>query len=230
MISASSGHLAAAAPDLPRALENTWNFFVDGGAFMALIVACSLVALAAIIYKLLALKKARILPERLAEEVEHFEEHLENGTVRELQAEFRRGETSLARLCAVAIRNAGHTQTELKEAVQSSAREEVVKMHAGLPVLDVVITIAPLLGLLGTASGLVVVFGDGNLASNPDHGKIAAGIARALGTTIAGLVVAVPSVVAYSYFTRKIETMAARLEVLLSRVVSAVHQHAFFKQ
>ena len=82
-----------------------------------------------------------------------------------------------------------------------------------------------------TASGLVVVFGNsGDLGESADHAKIASGIARALGTTIAGLVVAVPSVVAHSYFNRKIETMAARLEVLLGRVVSACHQHVFYKQ
>ena len=68
------------------------------------------------------------------------------------------------------MRNASRTQAELKEAVQSSAREEIVKLHAGLPVLDVVITIAPLLGLLGTASGLVVVFGNsGDLGESADH-------------------------------------------------------------
>ena len=52
----------------------------------------------------------------------------------------------------------------------------------------------------------------------------------ALSTTIAGLAVAVPSVIAHSYFSRQIETMAARLEVVLSKVVSACHQHVFFKR
>jgi biopolymer transport protein ExbB len=79
--------------------------------------------------------------------------------------------------------------------------------------------------LLGTASGLVVIFGNTeDLTSGVNNAKIGAGIARALGTTIAGLVVAVPSVVAHSYFTRKIETMSARLEVLLGIVVSALQQ------
>ena len=220
-----------AAEEVPRALEKTWNFFADGGVFMAVIVACSFVALAVIVYKLLTLTRTRILPDGLAGDVERIESHLENGTVKELQGQIEGGETALARLCGVAFQHADRTQGEAQEAVQSSAREEIVKMHAGLPILDVVITIAPLLGLMGTASGLVVVFGNsGDLGESADHAKIAAGIARALGTTIAGLVVAVPSVVAHSYFSRKIETMAARLEVLLGRVVSACHQHVFYKQ
>jgi biopolymer transport protein ExbB len=90
-----------------------------------------------------------------------------------------------------------------------------------------VITVAPLLGLLGTASGLVVIFGNTeDLVSGMNNAKIGSGIARALGTTIAGLVVAVPAVVAHSYFSRKIEKMAARLEVLLETVISACQVRA----
>lgn len=220
-----------AAEVVPQALEKTWKFFTDGGVFMALILVCSLIALGIILYKAITLTKAQIVPDRLAEEVERIEQHLAHGTMSQLQGELREGETALARLCAVAMKNASRTQGEVQQAVQSSAREEVVKMHAGLPILDVVITIAPLLGLLGTASGLVIIFGGTeDLVSGANNAKIAAGIARALGTTIAGLVVAVPSVVAHSFFSRKIETMAARLEVLLGIVISACHQHVFFNR
>lgn len=203
------------------ALEKTWEFFQSGGFFMILIVLCSLVALSVIIYKAIKLRMRDILPEPLAGEVERIESHLVNGTLGQLEAQFRRSDTPLGRLCNVAFKPGAQKPAEVQEAVQSSAREEVVKMQAGMPILDVVITIAPLLGLLGTASGLVVIFGNTEeLVSGANHEKIGAGIARALGTTIAGLVVAVPSVVAHSYFGRKVETMAARLEVLLGLVVS----------
>ena len=91
-----------------------------------------------------------------------------------------------------------------------------------------VITIAPLLGLLGTASGLVVVFA--NVGGDADQASIGQGIAMALNTTVAGLAVAVPTVIAHSHFSRKIELMAARLEVLMGKVTSACHQHVFFKK
>jgi biopolymer transport protein ExbB len=173
---------------------------------------------------MITLKRSKILPERLEFEVEKFEEHLKAGTLDDLQKEFARGENSLARLCAVALKNAGRTQGEVQEAVQSSAREEVVRMNSGLPALEVIITISPLLGLLGTASGLVTVFAD--LSANE---MIQRGIATALSTTIVGLAVAIPSVIAQSFFSRKIETFSARLEVLLGRVVSASHQDVFFR-
>lgn len=209
---------------LTEALTSAWQFFQGGGLFMFFLVICSLAALTVIILKMITLTRKNILPDRLELEVEKFEEHLEAETLTELQAEFARGENSLARLCAVALRNAGRTQGEVKEAVQSSAREEIVRMNSGLPVLEVIITIAPLLGLLGTASGLVTVFED--LDANA---QIQKGIATALSTTIVGLAVAIPSVIAQSVFSRKIETFSARLEVLLGRVVSACHQHVFFR-
>ncbi len=189
---------------------------------MLLIILCSVLALMVIVYKLLTLTKASVVPGRLAGEVELVGTHHESDQLERLRSEFREGGSSLARLCDVAMRNEDRPLREAKEAVQASAREEIVRMNAGLPILDVVITVAPLLGLLGTASGLVVIFGNTeDLTSGANNAKIGAGIARALGTTIAGMVVAVPSVVAHSYFTRKIETMAARLEVLLGEIIGA---------
>jgi biopolymer transport protein ExbB len=216
------------AETLPGAFERTWQFFVVGGFFMGVIVVCSVVAVAVIVFKFLSLRKDRIVPAGLARDVELLENHLGAAQLEELTEGFQRGDTALARLCSVALANAGRPQTEVKEAVQSSAREEIVKMNAGLPVLEVIINIAPLLGLLGTASGLMVVFRD--LGSTADQAAIARGIAMALSTTIVGLAVAVPAVIAHSHFSRKVETMSARLEVLLGKVVSACRHHVFDQQ
>ncbi len=211
-----------AADIAPEALQKTWKFFADGGFFMMLIVFCSVVGLVVILYKMITLTRASVVPGRLAGDLELIETHLEEGRLETLQGEFREGESSLARLCDVALKHRGRPVGEVQEAVQASAKEEVVRMHAGLSVLDVVITVAPLLGLLGTASGLVLIFGNTeDLTSGVNNARIGSGIARALGTTIAGMVVAVPSVVAHSYFTRKIETMSARLEVLLGILIGA---------
>lgn len=203
------------------------DFLFNGGPFMAAIALCSIVALAVIVLKLMTLRKERIVPEKLTGEVERFDEYLENDNLSELESDFRSGLSVLSRLCTVALRNAGRSQIEVQEAVQSSAREEIVKLNSGMQALEVVITIAPLLGLLGTASGLTIVFRD--FGADADYSELSKGIAVALSTTITGLAVAVPSVIAHSYFARQIETMSARLEVVLSKVVSACHQHVFFK-
>lgn len=191
---------------------------------MLLLGACSVVALAVILMKAVTLRRSRILPDVLGAEMERFEEHLEGGTYQNLEEQFKREESALSRLCGVAFRNGGRSQGEVQEAVQSSAREEIVRMNAGMSVLDVVITISPLLGLLGTASGLVTAFADFD-----DRENIRTGIATALSTTIVGIGITVPAVIAQSIFSRKIELFSARLEVLMGRVVSACHQHVFFQ-
>jgi biopolymer transport protein ExbB len=199
-------------------LESAWQFFAVGGVFMLAILACSLLSFVVIVLKLLNLSRSRIVPHELAAQVEALDDHTDVMSFSRLTSDFEKGETTLARLGAVAVGKDGGNAEELKEAVQTSAREEVVRMTSGLAVLDVVVTIAPLLGLLGTASGLVVVFKD--LGTVDNHVAIAKGIARALSTTIAGVAVAVPSVVAHSFYSRKIEKMSARLEVLLGHLIS----------
>lgn len=200
------------------------SYFSSGGPFMYLLVMTSIVSVAIIIFKIMTLGKKRIVPRTLAHEIDRFEEHLNEGTAPKIEREFRNKNSALARLATVAMDNAGKTQSEIQESVQSSAREEVVKMNAAMSALEVVINIAPLLGLLGTASGLVIVFKDlGSGTSDP--AVMAQGIARALNTTIVGLAITVPSVIAHSSFSRSIETMAVRLEVLMGKMVSALHQY-----
>ena len=203
-----------------EAVDTTWNFFKQGGFFMLLLGICSLIGFAAILMKALGLKRSRILPVRLGLEVEKINSHLEAGTMAQLQREFAKEDNSLARLCSVVLRNAGRPQGEVKEEVQSSAREEIVRMNAGMSILEVIITICPLLGLLGTASGLVTAFDDFD-----DKENIRVGIATALSTTIVGIAITVPAVIAQGIFSRKIELFSARLEVLMGRFVSACHEH-----
>ena len=212
----------------PAALEVVWNFFRQGGWFMIPILACSLVAVAVVVYKLMTLGKGMVIPAALELEVEKMAARAEAGEMASLESRFKAGESSLARLCAVAFDSADRPQGEVQEVVQSAAREEIVNMHSGMPILEVVITIAPLLGLLGTTSGLVLVFA--NVGQGADPAMVGQGIAMALNTTVAGLVVAVPAVIAHSHFNRKIETMSARLEVLMGKVVARCQQYTAFNK
>ena len=190
---------------------------VQGGLFMIPLALCSVVGMMAILYKFLSLSRSRVIPEDLAREVEAFEHRIAEAKPEPVLRQFQEGKSTLARLCAVAIKHRGKALSDITQAVESSAREETVHLHAGIGVLDVVITVAPLLGLLGTASGLVVIFE--GLGETTDHIAIARGIAVALNTTIFGLAIAVPCVIAHSYFIRRIEMLTARLEGLLGDLV-----------
>lgn len=214
--------ILAAVEVEPGLVEQIRLFFEEGGIFMILLGVTSIVGLAAIVFKFLSLRRSRVLPVGLVAEVQDFENKVSSGDVRSLLGEFEEGNSALARLCAETVRQRGRSQSEIAEAVQSMARAEMVRLHAGMTVIDVVTSVAPLLGLLGTASGLVVVFA--GIESDSDWMMITGGIGRALKTTIVGMAIAVPSIIADGFFRRKIDTFASELEVILTKLAHVCEQ------
>lgn len=199
--------------------EASLDFLKKGGPFVYPLILCSIAGITAILFKALSLVRSRIVPSQLASKMDSIATDESQATVNQIEI----GSSSLARLGTVAMKHGGKSEEEISRAVQATAREEIVRMHSGIGVLDVVITIAPLLGLLGTASGLVTIFQ--GLGETTDHLAIARGIAEALNTTIFGLAIAVPCVVAHSYFTRRIERLTARMESVMTDFVSACARH-----
>lgn len=204
-----------------------WQFLLSGGIFMLLIVICSFIAVSVAIHRLLSLRKQAVLPNEVMEVIEQADARFGQGDFTSASSVITKDNSVLARVARVALSPEHDNREEASEAVEAVAREEVLKMQSGLAVLEVVITIAPLLGLLGTVSGLVGVFatfGDAG-AEVPDPSILAAGIAKALNTTIGGLAVAVPTVVAHSYLSKRIEGMAVRMEVLMASLLHAYYRY-----
>ncbi|NNE91572.1 MAG: MotA/TolQ/ExbB proton channel family protein [Verrucomicrobiales bacterium] len=209
------------------ALLEIWEFLVAGRIFMGFIALASFVALAVAIHIGLSLRKGTVVPEELMKEIDRADRHFQSGNAEKLRDHFENTASTLSSIGRVAMSDRFSDREEATQAVEATAREEVVRLQTGMGILEVVITIAPLLGLLGTVSGLVSVFAtlgtSGDEAADP--AMLAAGIATALNTTIAGLVVAILTVIVHSIFTRRIESLAARMEVLMSSLL-----HTFYKR
>ncbi len=211
-------HSLLAAID-SNSLGAAWDFLKKGGIFMIPLGLTSIAGVMAISYKFLSLASNRVIPNSLASQAVNLPSNASPDRTDAFVKELQNGDSVLARLGAVVFKNRNKSRVEINQAVESSAREEVLQLHAGISVLDTIITIAPLLGLIGTASGLVRIFQ--GLGNNSDHLLIAQGIAEALTTTIFGLSIAVPCVIAHGYFIRRIEILTARLESILSDLASA---------
>lgn len=218
MTDPSSLHFGLAALT-SSSLGEAWSFLQRGGIFMIPLGLTSLVGIMAILYKFLSLARGRVVPTELAAAISQYHAAPSPELFSQIQQVSRNGESSLSRLAAVVLKNAAKSRSEVTHAVESAARTEVLRLHAGIAVLDTIITIAPLLGLIGTASGLVTIFQ--GLGNSSDHLAIARGIAEALTTTIFGLAIAVPSVIAHGHFIRRIEMQTAELEGLLSDLTAA---------
>jgi len=129
-------------------------------------------------------------------------------------------QSSLARIVRIALQHLRSPRSENVEAVQTRARHEMVILEKGLIVLEVIVGIAPLLGLIGAVSGLVHVFSHLGLSSGAsDTRQIALGIAEALNATVFGLSIAVPTLVAFSYFSKKVEVMSVEIETLVVELI-----------
>ncbi|MEM9478390.1 MAG: MotA/TolQ/ExbB proton channel family protein [Verrucomicrobiota bacterium] len=198
-----------------------WEFLRVGGFFMLLIGLTSIVSIAVIIYKFITLNRARTLPTVVEEQLQHCEDWAVENRFHELAPWLKQHPSTASNIGVFALESDFTDREEARNAVQSHAREEMVKLERGVAVLEVIITIAPLMGLLGTVAGLVSVFGNlGEASSSNDYSLIAKGISEALGTTIAGLVVAVPAVIAHSYFSKQLEALAVRMEVLVGHLIN----------
>jgi biopolymer transport protein ExbB len=205
--------------------ENVQDFFLKGGVFMAILLTISFVAVTVILLRLFALRRRAIIPVRIEREINK----LKPGDDPEHLRHLIQDDTSpLSRVVEVAVRPFQATKQETLEVVQSRARQEIVRMESGLFILEIVVGIAPLLGLLGAVTGLVKVFGNigSGAMSTTDLKGIASGIGEALSTTIVGLAIAIPALVAFSYFSRRVERLAVEMESLLTDLIEKIFHAA----
>ena len=120
----------------------------------------------------------------------------------------------LGRLLLLASDHLDWPKTDNVDALQTAARHEIVRLERGLVVLEIIVGIAPLLGLVGTIAGMMTVFGDVGQTGLNDAAKLAAGIALILRATLIGLLIAIPSLIFWSYFSKKVEVFAVEMEAL----------------
>jgi biopolymer transport protein ExbB len=125
----------------------------------------------------------------------------------------------LGRLILFAINHLSWPKAENVSSLETAARREVVRLERGLVVLEIIIGIAPLLGLVGTIIGMMTVFNDIGEAGLNNASKLAQGISVILKTTLIGLLIAIPALVAWGYFSKKVEVLAVEMETLCDEFV-----------
>ncbi len=180
------------------------------------LLVCSVISVTIIIERFLYWYRirSRDLPERMLQEVEK----LQLPSALELAKGAR---DPILKVLAVGIE---HSNPSSGEAMEAAALAEIPRMKQYLPALDTIVTLAPLLGLLGTITGMISSFGIMSLAGIGQPHAITGGIAEALIATATGLSVAIFTLIPFNYFQSKserrieeIETYASRLELLLKR-------------
>jgi biopolymer transport protein ExbB len=194
------------------------KFFAQGGIFIWPMLFCSIISLAIIIERAFALRRSRVLPRQVAEAVDNLPPQ---GGVDIVWNVVRHDESILGELVRTCLDHLRWPKAENMEAVQTKARQEATRLDRYLVVLEIIYGIAPLLGLLGTISGLITVFGHLN-AENEAVG-VARGISEALNVTVAGLIIAIPSLIFHSYYSKKVENYMVELENICSDLLAKLY-------
>lgn len=218
-------HLLLAVEPSPSGLSRIWDFLATGGFVMLFIVLCSFAAVTVMISAWLRLRDHLVLPAPVVTELRSLSDYAAKGHIRPLQEVLERDPSLLARLASLAISGTFSSRQECVDTITARAKEELHHLERGVSVLEVMVTVAPLLGLLGTTAGLVGMFSAFGSAAGPDTAEVAKEIGVALRCTIAGLFVAVPSVLAHTYFVRRLDNIEVRLEAILHETIQTFFAH-----
>lgn len=193
-----------------------------GGLIMMLLLCLSVYVVCVIIYKLLQFYFSRIF---VLAPLNAVLEHYRNGQVRKAKSQLTKCETPLANVVAVAIEVLADKKLSDKrqrEQISYEAEKQIRPFSSHLRGLEMVANVGPLLGLLGTVIGMVKAFsGIGDIGSRIDPSILASGIWEALLTTVAGLSVAIPALVAHYVIDSRIDKIHEHAHDVISKLWSS---------
>jgi biopolymer transport protein ExbB len=180
-----------------------------GGPLLIPLLFCSLFAHAIILDRLLNLRRKKLMPRRFIAKIYRVLEKGNNEMALSL-CESKPG--PLTRVLKVGINNRNLTKDDLWVVLNNTAQLEETRLQKYLSTLAFLGGVAVIIGLLGTVSGMYVAIGNVYRPDRPDAAlEVANGISSALLTTAAGLVVALPAMVGFAYFTAKVKSMAEEM-------------------
>jgi biopolymer transport protein ExbB len=196
-----------------------WEIILAAGWPIWPLIIASVIALAIIGERFWALRDEVVAPSNLLPEVQKW---LGQGGVTKDTLAKLENHSMLGQVFASGLANAKNSREITKEAIEESGRAVAHKLERYLPTLGTIATVSPLLGLLGTVIGMVELFGSFT-NSGHDVAQFARGISVALYNTAAGIVVAVPAMIAYRYFRSKVDGLLIDMEQQAIKLVEILH-------
>jgi biopolymer transport protein ExbB len=210
------GNLPAApvevAPPAPGASKNLLQTFVDGGPLMYPIAICSFLLVIFICERFVSLRRGQVIPRPFVTRI--FEQIREGQLDREDALELcEKNGSPVARVLAGGLKKWGRPAVEVEQAVLDAGERVCNSLRKYLRLFNGISQVAPLLGLLGTVMGMISSFNA--ISSSQETGQremMAAGIAEALITTAAGMLVAIPALLAYLHFLSRVDQLVSEID------------------
>ncbi|GAA0797295.1 MULTISPECIES: MotA/TolQ/ExbB proton channel family protein [Psychrobacter] len=200
-----------------------WELVKAGGWLMTPIVVCSILALVIIIERSHTLQFSKIVPSRLREQL--ITRLRENGDIGRTQLMNVKEKTALGDILATGLLYRQYGLESMTMHMQNRASVQVHQLEKNINMLGTIGAIAPLLGLLGTVLGIISSFLAITDGAMQDPTMLAAGVSQALITTAAGMIVAIPALVAYRYFQRRIIDINAQFETQAGLMIQELYDY-----
>ena len=196
-----------------------------GGPVMYPIILCSILALAIIIERLYSLHKAKI---DTVDFMNNIELTIKRNRIADAIKICDQTPGPIAHIVKAGILKHDRPRQEIREAIEDAGHQEVPRLEKHIGLLSTIAHISPLLGLLGTVTGMVRAFQiiqEKTASFNPvSPGDLAGGIWEALLTTVAGLIVAIPTVVVYNYLVNRVDEFVVEMERSATEVINILSQ------
>lgn len=201
---------------------NLFEIFLKGGYIMWFILISSIVGLAVVIDRFIVLRKAKINVPAFMVRIRGFIKKKDiSGAISYCMQE----KSPVANIVRKGLKKYKYGHDRVKDAIENAGSQEISKLEKGLPVLASVAGIAPLLGFLGTVTGMIQAFMTiQDLAGAANPSDLAGGIWEALITTAFGLIVGIPALALYNYFLSSVKKLVGEMETVANDVIDVIQE------
>ncbi len=202
---------------------NPYELLIQGGILMWPILFCSIIALAIVVERVIALRRADI---DAREFMDTMRQVLRQNRLQEAVEICDETDAPVARIVKAGILKHNRSKEEIREAIENAGHFEIPRLERYLSGLATCATVAPMLGLLGTVQGMIKAFAQiQNKRGQVNPSDLAEGIGNALITTAAGLVVAIPALIMYNYLISRVENMVVEMEMSSTELIELLTRH-----
>lgn len=199
-----------AAPVQQEMTLSLIDMCVKGGWLMIVLLLLSLLAVYLFVKKFVMIRRACRVDKTFVKEMHDL---IYEGKIKAATARCQQYDSPVARLMEKGIERIGRPLSDIRDAVENTANVEVQRLEKGLPYLAMISGGAPMIGFLGTVTGMIKAFFNmAQAGSNIDISLLSSGIYQAMVTTVGGLAVGIVAYFAYNYLTAKISDVVFQLE------------------
>ena len=201
---------------------NVWELAVKGGWIMIVLALLSVVGVYIFIERFTTLRKAVKQNPRF---MQCIRDNVKDDDIKSATNYCMNEDTPIARVVERGLKNINLTAPAIREGLDNSANIEVAALEKGLPILSTIAAVAPMIGFLGTVTGMVQAFWEmANAGNNIDISLLSGGIYEAMVTTVGGLIVGIVAIFAYNFLVIRVDKVQNDLENGIISFMEIVHE------